>query len=222
MHTRSLKVRTAAGMHPRLLITDHWQLATNHMAFRFDKLTVKAQEAVQRAQEIAADRGNPQIEAIHLLAGLVQETDGIFWPILDKIGVQRRQLETIVDGELKQLPKTSGGAQPQPSQALMHLLEAAQKEASTMRDEFVSVEHLLLALVKTESKAKQVLKLNAVGEEQVMTALQDVRGSARVEDQNPEGKFQALKKYGIDLVERARSGKLDPVIGRDQESRRVM
>lgn len=192
------------------------------MAFRFDKLTVKAQEAVQRAQEIAAERGNPQIEAVHLLAGLLQETDGIFWPILEKIGVNRRQLETIVEGDLKQLPKSSGGAQPQGSQQLMNVLEAAQKEAAAMRDDFVSVEHLLLALVKTDTKAKQLLKLNAVGEPQVMAALQDVRGSARVEDQNPEGKFQALKKYGIDLVERARSGKLDPVIGRDQEIRRVI
>src|SRR6185369_8405113 len=139
------------------------------MAFRFDKLTVKAQEAVQRAQEIAAERGNPQIEAVHLLAGLLQETDGIFWPILEKIGVHRRQLETIVEGELKQLPKSSGGAQPQGSQQLMNVLEAAQKEATAMHDEFVSVEHLLLALVKVDTRAKQLLKLNAIGEQQVMT-----------------------------------------------------
>src|SRR5439155_13093994 len=103
-----------------------------------------------------------------------------------------------------------------------HVLDAAPREAATMKDDFVSVEHLVLALVKTDSKTKQVFKLNAVDEPKILQALQTVRGSARVEDQNPEGKFQALKKYGIDLVERARSGKLDPVIGRDQEIRRVI
>ena len=192
------------------------------MAFRFDKLTIKAQEAVQRAQELAADRGNPQIDAVHLLAALAQETDGIFWPIVEKIGANRRQLESVVEGELKHLPKVSGGAQPQGSQSFMAVLDAAQREAETMKDEFVSVEHLFLALAKVESKAKQLLKLNAITEQEILKALQTVRGSARVDDQNPEAKFQALKKYGIDLVDRARQGKLDPVIGRDQEIRRVI
>ena len=192
------------------------------MAFRFDKLTIKAQEAVQRAQELAADRGNPQIDAVHLLAALTQETDGIFWPIVEKIGANRRQLESVVEGELKHLPKVSGGAQPQGSQSFMSVLDTAQREAETMKDEFVSVEHLFLALAKADSKAKQLLKLNAITEQEILKALQTVRGSARVDDQNPEAKFQALKKYGIDLVERAQQGKLDPVIGRDQEIRRVV
>src|SRR5215510_11194486 len=116
------------------------------MAFRFDKLTIKAQEAVQRAQELAADAGNPQIDAVHLLAGLTKETDGIFWPLMEKIGVHRRQFESIVDGELKHFPKASGGAQPQVSQGLMNVLDAALGEAAAMKDEFVSVEHLVLAL----------------------------------------------------------------------------
>ncbi|MBN8627133.1 MAG: ATP-dependent chaperone ClpB [Planctomycetes bacterium] len=192
------------------------------MAFRFDKLTIKAQEAVQRAQEIAADAGNPQIDAVHLLAALTKETDGVFWPIIEKVGANRRQLETVVEGELKHFPKASGGAQPQGSQSLMNVLDAAQREAEGMKDEFVSVEHLLLALAKTDTKAKQLLKLNAIGEPEILKALQTVRGSARVDDQNPEAKFQALQKYGIDLVDRARQGKLDPVIGRDQEIRRVV
>ena len=192
------------------------------MAFRFDKLTTKAQEAVQRAQELAADRGNPQIEAIHLLASLLQETDGIFWPIMDKIGANRKQLESVVEGELKQLPHSSGGGQPQAGSSFMKVLDASEQEAKAMKDDFISVEHLLLALAKTESKAKQLLKLNAIGEQEILRALQSVRGSARVEDQNPEGKYQALQKYGIDLVDRARQGKLDPVIGRDQEIRRVI
>ncbi|MGD9648750.1 MAG: ATP-dependent chaperone ClpB, partial [Pirellulales bacterium] len=192
------------------------------MAFRPDKLTIKAQEAVQQAQEIAADRGNPQIDPLHLLAGLLAETDGIVRPLLDKIGVNRPQLEKIVEAELGHFPKVSGGTTPQVSQALMQVLEAAQREADTMKDDYVSTEHLLLALAKVDSKAKNVLKLNAVGEKEVLAALQTVRGASRVQDQNPEEKFQALEKYGIDLVKRANQGKLDPVIGRDQEIRRVI
>ncbi len=192
------------------------------MAFRFDKLTIKAQEAVQRAQSLAADRGNPQIEAIHLLAALLAETEGVVRPILDKIGVNRGQLERIIDAELGHLPKATGGAQPQLGDSAVKVLEAAQKLADSMKDEFVSTEHLLLALTQVDSKAKNVLKLNAIDESAVLKALQAVRGSARVSDQNPEEKFQALKKYGIDLVERASRGKLDPVIGRDQEIRRVI
>ncbi len=192
------------------------------MAFRFDKFTIKAQEAVQRAQELAANRGNPQIDPLHLLAALLGESEGVVKPILDKIGVNRAQLDRIVEAELGHFPKMSGGSPPQPAQELVQVFEAAHREAETMKDEFVSTEHLLLALAKVESKAKRVLKLNAVTEKELLAALRDIRGSARVTDQNPEEKFQALKKYGIDLVERARQGKLDPVIGRDQEIRRVI
>ncbi len=192
------------------------------MPLRFDKFTIKAQEGVQRAQDLAANRGNPQIDPLHLLAGLLGEGEGVVWPILDKIGVNRAQLERIVDAELNHFPKSSGGAPPQPSQELGEVFEAAQREADAMKDEFVSTEHLLLALTKVESKAKRILKLNAVGEKELLAALRDIRGSARVTDQSPEEKFQALQKYGIDLVERANQGKLDPVIGRDQEIRRVI
>jgi ATP-dependent Clp protease ATP-binding subunit ClpB len=192
------------------------------MAVRFDKFTIKAQEAVQRAQELAADRGNPQIEALHLLAALAGESEGIFSAVVDRIGANRQQLDRIVQAELGHLPRSSGGSPPQPAGSLMQVFEAAHREAETMKDEFVSVEHLLLALTKVESKARGVLKLNAITDKEVLQALQAVRGSARVEDQNPEAKYQALEKYGIDLVERARQGKLDPVIGRDQEIRRVI
>ncbi len=192
------------------------------MPFRFEKLTIKAQEAVQRAQELAASRGNPQIEAIHLLAALLSEPEGIVGTLLEKIGANRGQLQTIVNAELNHLPRASGGAAPQASPNLAAVLETAQREADVMKDEFVSVEHLLLALVKSDSKAKQLLKLNAIGETEVIKALQAVRGNNRVDDQNPEAKFQALEKYGIDLVQRASQGKLDPVIGRDQEIRRVI
>jgi ATP-dependent Clp protease ATP-binding subunit ClpB len=192
------------------------------MAFRFDKFTIKAQEAVQRAGELAADRGNPQIDPLHLLAALLGEQDGVVQPLLDKIGANRAQLDRIVEAELGHFAKVSGGAPPQPSQALIQVFDAAQNEANTMKDEFVSTEHLLLALAKDESKAKNVLKLNAVGEKDLLAAMRTVRGNQRVTDQNPEAKFQALEKYGRDLTELARRGKLDPVIGRDQEIRRVI
>lgn len=192
------------------------------MAFRFDKLTHKAQEAVQHAQELAADAGNPQLEPMHLLAALLAESDGIVRPVLEKQGANVGQLAQMVEAELKHFPKSSGGTPPQIGRELKTVLDRAQDEADTMRDEFVSTEHLLLSLVKTPSKAQQTLKLNAVEEAELLTALQQVRGSQRVTDQAPEGKFQALEKYGIDLVERARQGKLDPVIGRDQEIRRTI
>jgi ATP-dependent Clp protease ATP-binding subunit ClpB len=192
------------------------------MAFRFDKLTLKAQEAVVRAQELATDRGNAQIDPLHLLAALLTENDGIVGPILERIGANRQQLDSIIQAELEHFVQVSGGAPPQGSRELNQVLEAAQREADGMKDEFVSTEHLLLALAKVDSKAKNILKLNAVTEKDLLKVLQAVRGSARVTDQTPEDKFQALGRYGIDLVDRARQGKLDPVIGRDQEIRRVM
>ena len=192
------------------------------MAFRFDKLTLKAQEAVVRAQELATDRGNAQIDPLHLLASLSTENDGIVGSILERIGVNRQQLDSIIQTELKHFAQVSGGAPPQGSRELNQVLETAQREADAMKDEFVSTEHLLLALAKVDSKAKSILKLNAVTEKDLLKVLQAVRGSARVTDQTPEDKFQALQRYGIDLVDRARQGKLDPVIGRDQEIRRVM
>ncbi len=192
------------------------------MAFRFDKFTIKAQEAVQRAQDIAADHGNPEIDPLHLLAGLLGESEGAVWPILGKIGANRAQLERTVEGELNHFPKSSGGNSPQMSAGLRKTFEAAQLEATNLKDEFVSTEHLLLALAKIDTKAQRILKLNAIDEKSILTAMQAVRGSTRVTDQNPEGKFQALERYGIDLVERAQQGKLDPVIGRDNEIRRVV
>jgi len=192
------------------------------MPFRFDKFTIKAQEAVQNAVELAGGRGNPQVTPVHLLHALVAEREGIVRPLLEKIGVDRAHLERIIEAELSHLPKVSGGAQPQPDQELIKVFEAATAESATMKDEFVSTDHLLLGLVKTPSKAKSVLQLAAVGEKELMAGLQAVRGSSRVTDQSPEEKFQALEKYGIDLVKRASQGKLDPVIGRDAEIRRVI
>jgi ATP-dependent Clp protease ATP-binding subunit ClpB len=192
------------------------------MAFRFDKLTIKAQEAVQNAQGLAAERGHSEIDPLHLLAALAVETDGVARPVLEKVGVKISQLGKMVAGELDRRSQVSGGSQPQPNRQLMAVLEAAQKESAAMKDEFVSVEHLLLALTKIDSQAKSLLELNGVRDKDILEALKSVRGSARVTDQNPEGQYQALEKYGIDLVQKAMQGKLDPVIGRDQEIRRVI
>jgi len=192
------------------------------MAFRFDKFTIKAQEAVQRAVDLAADRGNPQTTPVHLLFALLSEQEGIVRPLLEKIGVDRGHLERIIEAELSHLPKVAGGAQPQPDQELVKVFEIATAESGTMKDDFVSTDHLLIALSKAPSKAQNVLKLAAVTEKELLAGLQAVRGSSRVTDQSPEEKFQALEKYGIDLVQRASQGKLDPVIGRDSEIRRVI
>ncbi|NQU23101.1 MAG: ATP-dependent chaperone ClpB, partial [Candidatus Nealsonbacteria bacterium] len=189
---------------------------------RFDKLTIKAQEAIAAAQAAAGEQGHAQIDPLHLLAALLHESDGMVDAIIQRIGANRGQLDQIVESELGHIPKVTGGGPSQGSPELQQVLEAAQREADTMKDEFISTEHLLLALVKVDSKAKNVLKLNAVTEKDLLRALQDVRGTGRVTDQTPEGKFQALERYGIDLVDRARQGKLDPVIGRDQEIRRVI
>ena len=192
------------------------------MNFRLDKLTVKAQEAVTAAQNAAGERGHPEIDSLHLLQGLMAQSDGIVKPILEKIGVNWGQVSQLLAAELSRLPKVTGGSTAQPNQPLMLVLQAALREAETMKDEFVSSEHLLLALAKTPCKAQQLLQINGVREQDILHALKTIRGSSRVTDQNPEEKYQALQRYGIDLVERASQGKLDPVIGRDAEIRRVM
>jgi len=192
------------------------------MTFRFDKLTIKAQEAVTAAQNAAAEKGNPEVDSLHLLSALAGESDGVVGPLLDKIGVNREQISGIIDSELSRLPQASGGSPPQVSPSLRNVLEDSDREAAAMQDDFVSTEHLLVSLTKTESKAKQILELNGVREADVLAALQSVRGTSRVSDQNPEDKYQALERYGIDLVEAAIAGKLDPVIGRDTEIRRVV
>lgn len=192
------------------------------MAFRMEKLTHKAQEALVAAQSSAAEHGNPEMDPLHLLAALLQEKEGITQPLLEKIGVDRGQLERQVKAELGRFPSMSGGSTPQPNQALRKVLESSASEAETMKDEFTSVEHLILALTKVDSKARSLLQVNGVRDADVLKALQAVRGSARVTSQAPEGQYQALEKYGIDLVARAEAGKLDPVIGRDNEIRRVV
>ena len=191
------------------------------MPFRPDKLTVKAQEAVQSAQQLAEERGHPQVAPLHLLKALIEEDGGIVRPLLEKIGVNVAQLRGIVDADLKKLPQQSGG-QVGAGPALMQVLNQASTLADQMKDSFVSTEHLLLALTKVDDQCQRVLKLNGVTETDVLNALKSVRGSQQVTDQSPEDKYQALEKYGKDLVALAKQGKIDPVIGRDNEIRRVI
>jgi ATP-dependent Clp protease ATP-binding subunit ClpB len=192
------------------------------MNFRFDKLTIKSQEALAQAQSLATEASHTQVDALHLLAALLRESDGVVRPILERIGVHQGQLDQMVASELERLPRRVGGSEPQVNPDLKRVLEASMQEAETMKDDFVSTEHLLLALTRVETKAQQVLAVNGIRDQDVLSALQTVRGSSRVTDQSPEDKYQALQRYGIDLVQRADQGKLDPVIGRDQEIRRVI
>ena len=193
------------------------------MAFRIDKFTVKAQEALQLSRDLAADRGNQQIQTLHLLAALLKEDQGVVRPLLQKIGTNLKQLDGIVEGELGRLPKISGGSgEVGLSQVTLKLLEEAQSVATTMKDQFVSTEHLLLAMTKSDDSVRRLLEMHGVNEQDVLSALKSVRGGQQVTDQNPEEKYQSLQKYGRDLVELARQGKIDPVIGRDTEIRRVI
>ena len=194
------------------------------MAIKWDKLTVKSAEAVQSAVGLAADNGNPETLPVHLMAALLEDREGVVLPVLEKVGVPVQQLLAQMNGLIAKLPKVQGaGQQPGLGQALAKVLDGAFKEAGNFKDEFVSTEHLLLALVAQKSEpVAQALTAQGADHNALLKALETVRGTQRVTDQNPEGKFQALAKYAKDLTELARRGKLDPVIGRDEEIRRVV
>ncbi|EMI21149.1 protein disaggregation chaperone [Rhodopirellula maiorica SM1] len=192
------------------------------MAFRFDKLTTKAQSLVAEAQAQAASSGNPEILPLHLLAAMLDESDGITRPMLKKMNADAGKLKDLVESELSKVPSVSGGRQPGISPTLQRTFDAAADVAAQLKDEYVSTEHLLLGISKVESKANNLLKLMGVDDADVLKAMSEVRGSARVTDQNAEDTYQALEKYGIDLTQLAAKGTLDPVIGRDNEIRRVI
>ena len=194
------------------------------MAIRWDKFTVKSQQAIQQAQEHAAELGNPEIQTVHLLLALVEDREGVIPAVLGKIGVPTERVESDLHKIEERLPKVAGSAaQPGLGSALNKILDQAFKEASNFKDEYVSTEHLLLAIARQKGDpAHDALVAAGATHEAILQALTAVRGSQRVTDQNPEGKFQALEKYAKDLTELARRGKLDPVIGRDEEIRRVI
>jgi len=196
-----------------------------------ERLTIKAAEAVQRAQQMAQNAGNPELTPVHLLAALVgagspavgapEEDGGIVVPVLEKAGAHVSQIRSMAEAELRRLPQTRGGSLSL-SRQLAEVFQAAEREASRMKDQYISTEHLLLALADVASDAKEILRLNAAGKDDILAALKEVRGTAAVTTPSPEDTYEPLKRYGRDLVEAARQGKLDPVIGRDEEIRRCM
>ena len=194
------------------------------MAIRWDKFTVKSQQAMQQAQSHAAELGNPELEPVHLLLALIEDREGVIPAVLEKIGVPIERLESDLHQIEEKLPRVAGAAtQPGLSQTLNKALEQAFREAANFKDEYVSTEHLLLGIAHLKGDAARgALVAHGATHEAILQALTAVRGSQRVTDQNPEGKFQALEKYAKDLTDLARRGKLDPVIGRDEEIRRVV
>jgi ATP-dependent Clp protease ATP-binding subunit ClpB len=194
-----------------------------HFRMRLDRLTAKMQEGLQESQTLASNLQNQEITPEHLLLVLLRQSDGLARPLLEKLNVRPQQIEELLDQELSKRPKVSGGAVDQYLSAdLRAVLNDAEKEMTGLKDEYVSVEHVLLALMDSKTPSARILREAGVTRDRLMQALVSVRGSQRVTDQNPEGKYQTLEKYGRDLTEAARRGKIDPVIGRDDEIRRVM
>jgi len=192
------------------------------MSFQPDRLTTKTREAISAAQRLASSKGHVEMDSLHLLHALLNEQEGIVKPLLKSANIPVAQLDSIVQSELDRLPISSSQNTPNPSRELQSIFEASGKSMVELNDEFTSTEHLLLAMTTTESKAKRILDLNGVDKKMLLPAIREVRGSASVTDADPEDKYQVLEKYTIDLVQRATEGKLDPVIGRDAEIRRVI
>jgi len=191
----------------------------------FNKFTIKAQEAVQAAASFASSKGHQEIDCLHLLSAMLEQQDGVVRPILQKLGANESLIRSRIDEELSKRPQIEGAGQVQQrlGQALNAVFNAALEEAKRLKDEFVSTEHLLIALAESkQSPVGDVLRRAGVTRDGVFKVLKDIRGGQRITDQNPEEKYQALQRYGRDLTELARQGKLDPVIGRDTEIRRVI
>lgn len=195
-----------------------------------DRFTIKAAEAVQNAQQLAQRAGNPEVSPLHLLAALVgaapsgrgaEEDGGIIGPLLEKAGAAVERVRSMAQAELGRLPKVSGSSLTA-GRAFSEVLQAADAAAQKMKDQYISTEHLLLGLAEVKSEAKEILAVNGCRTDDILAALKAVRGSASVTSQDPEATYEPLKKYGRDLIEMARAGKLDPVIGRDEEIRRCM
>ncbi|MBI4793005.1 MAG: ATP-dependent chaperone ClpB [Deltaproteobacteria bacterium] len=192
---------------------------------QFDKFTVKSQEALQAAQTLAGQKGHQEMQPEHLLAVLLQQTDGVIIPALQKMGASPARLAAEVDDLLEKLPKVNGSGfgQVYASQRMRLLLDQAFKEAAGMKDEYVSQEHLFLCILDERGgKGAELLKAHGVSKDSFLKALAGIRGNQRVTDPNPEEKYQALEKYARNLTDLAKRGKLDPVIGRDDEVRRVV
>jgi len=190
---------------------------------KFDKFTLKAQEALATAQQIVMAKSHTVLSPLHLLSALLDDDDtGVAVMILKKIGANISRIKEMTESELGRVPQGSSDNVLMPDPALSQVVLDAQNRADKMGDEYLSVEHLLLSLSSVQSDAKEILQLNSVTPEQIENALKEIRGTDKVTNQNPEDKYKALQRYGIDLLEMATKGKLDPVIGRDEEIRRCM
>ena len=192
---------------------------------RFDRFTLKAQEAVQEARSLAQQHGHQQVDGDHLLWALIRQEEGVIKPILQRLEVLQSKIEKEIGQLVERKPQVHGPAsmdQIYITPELSQVFEAATAEAGRLQDEFVSTEHLLIGLTEKGGDVVSLLKKNGVTRDRILSVLKDIRGSHRVTDQNPEEKYQALKRYTRDLTEEARRGKLDPIIGRDEEIRRVI
>src|SRR5438477_1840005 len=188
-----------------------------------DRLTVKAAEALQQAASLARSRGNPVVNDAHLFYALLQQDEGIVVPLLQKAGLNVTQLQADTQREIERFARQAGGAGPTLSRELSRVLDRADEDAKALGDAYVSTEHILLALAEEKgTTARELLSANGVSRKDLLAALEGVRGAHRVTDQEPENKYQALQRFTRDLTDIARKGKLDPVIGRDEEIRRVM
>ena len=189
---------------------------------QFDKLTLKSQELFQAAGSIASDGNNQAIEPVHFLKALMEDNEGVGIAIITKIGASPEKIKDEVDVSINRLPQVTGNADRYISEHSRVMLESAFAEADKMKDQYVSLEHILISLTACPGDTKTILKNNGVTRDAILKVLKDIRGSQTITDQNPEEKYQALKKFGRDLTFLARTGKLDPVIGRDEEIRRIV
>jgi ATP-dependent Clp protease ATP-binding subunit ClpB len=191
---------------------------------RIDKFTHKAQEAIQEAQQLAGEYNHPNIEPVHLLKSLIDQQDGVVPSVLKRIGVDVDLLRQSVDQELAKLPRATGSSmQVGLSRQLTEILQEAENIAGSMKDQYTSTEHLLMAMAQPKAgQIRELLARHGIDYNAIIQALAGIRGSQSVNSQDPESQYEALSKYGRDLTQEARLGKLDPVIGRDEEIRRVI
>src|ERR1019366_1821254 len=189
---------------------------------RPDRMTTKSREAFQDAADRAARAGNPELHPEHLLAAMLEQDGGVGAPLVQKAGADVSVLPAAVAQKLEKYPRVSGGGEPGRSRPALEVVRQADDEAKKLKDDYVSVEHYLLAMAQHDRDVAALFEQSGIGYEKLLSALASVRGNQRITDADPEGKFQALEKYCRDLTDAARKGKMDPGIGRDEEIRRVM
>ncbi|MGK4008463.1 ATP-dependent chaperone ClpB [Sorangium sp. So ce1036] len=189
---------------------------------RIERMTTKAQEAIREAVDFASRRGNPELYPEHLVRAIVDQDGGVGAPLVQKAGIDPAALLRLLEAKIDTYPRVSGGAEPNLSRRALAALQKAEDEAKTLKDDYISTEHVLLGALKSDKDVQSIFERLGLSHDKLLSALASVRGNQRVTDRDPEGKFQALEKYTRDLTQLARAGKIDPVIGRDEEIRRVV